>query len=256
MLVAGGVWSARWDRWNAAALLLAAAGFVKIYPLAVGLLLAVLFPRRFAWRLALALAGLFVLSLVLQRPAYAWGEYRSWFTVLGGDDRLETDIYATWRDFGFLLRASGVPLSDRAYRVMEAAAGGLVAVFLWSGQRWRGWERERLLTGALYLGCAWMLLFGPATEAATYVLLALPLCASLVAAWEQPGETRWRWALAAAYVLLFVTDVTESWFHSYTHHLYTRAQQPVAALIFAGAVAGWMWTGLQKPYNPPGDNAH
>ena len=54
--------------------------------------------------------------------------------VLGGDNRLETDIYATWRDFGFLLRASGVPLSDRAYRVMEAAAGRRArASFLWAG---------------------------------------------------------------------------------------------------------------------------
>ncbi len=246
VLVAGGVWSAREERWNLAALLLAAAGFVKIYPLAVGLLLAVLFPRQLGWRLLVALAGLFVLSLVVQRPSYAWGEYGSWFTVLGGDNRLETDLYATWRDFGFLLRASGVPLSDRAYRVMEAAAGGLLALFLLIGQRWRGWGREPLLTGALYLGCAWMLLFGPATEAATYVLLALPLCAALATAWTA-GQTR-RWPLAAAYVLLLVTDGTESWFHSHTHHLYTRAQQPVAALVFAGTVAAWLWS--QRPVRP------
>ena len=109
VLVAGGVWSARAQRWNLAALLLAAAGFIKIYPLAVGLLLAVLFPRRLGWRLLVALVGLFVVSLVVQRPSYAWGEYGSWFTVLGGDNRLETDLYSTWRDFGFLLRASGVP---------------------------------------------------------------------------------------------------------------------------------------------------
>ncbi len=184
--------------------------------------------------------GLFALSLVVQRPSYAWGEYHSWFTVLGGDNRLETDLYATWRDFGFLVRASGVSLSDRAYRAMEAAAGGGLALFLLVGQRLRGWGRDALLTGALYLGCAWMLLFGPATEAATYVLLALPLCASLVAAWTA-GETR-RWPLAASYVLLLVTDGTESWFHSHTHHLYTRAQQPVAALIFAGTVAAWLWS--------------
>ena len=238
VLAAGGVLAARGERWNVAALLLAAAGFVKIYPLAVGLLLAALFPRQLLWRLGLALAGLFALSLVLQRPAYAWGEYHSWFTVLGGDNRLDTDIYESWRDFGFLLRASGVPLSDGAYRVMEAASGVALAVFLWAGQRWGRWERERLLTGVLYLGCAWMLLFGPATEAATYVLLALPVSAALVAAWKADGRARW--ALLAAYVLLLVTDLVGSWFHGWTHHLYTRAQQPVAALIFAGVVVWWL----------------
>ena len=240
VLAAGGVLAVRGERWNLAAVLLAGAGFVKIYPLAVGLLLAVLFPRRLVWRLAAALAGLFALSLVLQRPSYAWREYHHWFAVLGGDDRLETDIYESWRDFGFMLRASGVPLSDRAYRVMEAAAGGALAAFLWAGQRWGKWERERLLVGVLYLGCAWMLLFGPATEAATYVLLALPVCAALVAAWRV--RSPWRWAFVASYVLLLVTDLTGSWFHSLTHHLYTRAQQPVAALIFAGAVAVSLWS--------------
>ena len=244
VLAAAGVLAVRGERWNLAALLLAAAGFVKIYPLAVGLLLALLFPRQLLWRLALAVVGLFALSLVLQRPSYAWGEYRSWFTVLGGDNRLETDIYATWRDFGFLLRASGVPLPDRAYRVMEAVAGGALAVFLWVGQRRGGWERERLLAGVLYLGCAWMLLFGPATEAATYVLLALPVCAALVAAWRVGGARRW--GLVAAYALLVITDMTESWFHGRTHHLYTRAQQPVAALIFVGVVVWGLCAGSPR----------
>ena len=248
VLVAGGVLGVRWGRWNLAALLLAAAAFVKIYPLAIGMLLALLYPRRLLGRLVLALLGLFVLSLLLQRPAYAWGEYGQWFGVLGGDNRLETDIYATWRDFGFLLRASGVPLSDRAYRLMEAAAGGALALFLWTGQRWQGWDRERLLVGVLYLGCAWMLLFGPATESATYVLLALPLCAALVAAWTSgglPGQPRGsnalRIALTTAYALMVVTDAFGSWFHNRAHHLYTRAQQPVAALIFAGALVWWLW---------------
>ena len=124
VVTAAGILAVHRRRWNWAALLLAAAGFMKIYPLAVGLLLALLFPRQFSWRLLLALAGLFILSLVVQRPAYAWSQYGGWAAVLRGDDRLDIDLYSTWRDFGFLLRACGIPLPDKAYRVMEAAAGG------------------------------------------------------------------------------------------------------------------------------------
>jgi hypothetical protein len=242
-----GVLAVRVKAWNTAALLLAAGGFMKIYPLAIGLLLVVLYPRQLAWRLLLALAGLFVLSLLLQRPAYAWQQYHGWYAVLHGDDRLDIDLYASWRDFGFLLRACGVPLSDFAYRIMEIAAGGLLAIFLWLGQRRWGWSEARLLGGVFSLGCAWMLLFGPATEAATYVVLSLPVCAALTSAWEiSPGAgsprclRRWRALLTAAYALLLLADIANSWVHGGTHHLYMRALQPVAGLLFAAGVIGWL----------------
>jgi hypothetical protein len=247
---AAGVLAASRKHWNLAALLLAATGFMKIYPLAVGLLLALLYPRRFSWRLLLALAALFVLSLILQRPTYAWTQYGGWAAVLRGDDRLDIDLYSSWRDFGFLLRACGVPLSDQAYRVMEVAAGGALAVFLWLGQQRWGWSETRLCGGVFALGCAWMLLFGPATEAATYVVLSLPVCATLTAAWRLPGADGTRRArglpaaFAVSYALLLLSDLANSWAHGGTHHLYMRALQPVAALIFTVGVVCWL---LRRP---------
>ena len=246
VFVAGGVWSAREQRWNLAALLLAAAGFVKIYPLAVGLLLACCSRVNSAGGCCWRCAGC--------SRCRSWSSVRRTrgaSTTVGSPCSAattgwKTDLYATWRDFGFLLRASGVPLSDRAYRVMEAAAGGLLAAFLLIGQRWRGWGREPLLTGALYLGCAWMLLFGPRRKPRR---TCCSRCRS-ARRWRRrglPGK-RGVWPLAAAYVLLVATDLTESWFHAHTHHLYTRAQQPVAALIFAGTVAAWLWS--QRPVRP------
>ena len=242
VLLTGGVLAVERERWNTAAALLAAAAFIKIYPLALGLLLALLYPRQFSWRLALALTGLFVGSLALQRPGYVWTEYHHWFAVLGRDDRLDVDLYATWRDFGYLLRACGVSLSPKAYRIMEATAGGVLALFLWLGQRWGQWPNDQLLGGTFCLGCAWMMLFGPATEAATYVVLALPVCGSLVAAWTlppgQPGAAAGRTLLTAVYVLLLLADVANGWFHGATHHLFMRALQPVAALLFTASVIG------------------
>ena len=86
-----------------------------------------------------------------------------------------------------------------------------------------------------------MMLFGPATEAATYVVLSLPVCGLLVAAWALPpgpgGSTR-RALLTIAYALLFLADVANGWFHGLTHHLFMRALQPLAALVFT---AGVIW---------------
>ncbi len=239
VLAVAGVLALAQERWNAAAALLAAVAYLKIYPLAVGLLFALLYPRQFSWRLILALLGWFAVSLVLQRPPYVWAEYHHWFTVLGHDDRLDVDLYATWRDFGYLLRAVGVPLSDRAYRIMEVASGGALAVFLWLGQRRGHWSKHQLLGGTFGLACAWMMLFGPATEAATYIVLALPVCGLLVATWTAPagnGFPAWRTLLTAVYALLLLADVANGWFHGLTHHLFMRALQPVAALLFAGGV--------------------
>ena len=258
VLTTGGVLAVHGRRWNVAALLLAAAGFIKIYPLAIGLLLVLLYPRPLSWRLVLAVAALFLLSLGLQRPAYVWHEYQRWFAVLGNDDRLDIDLYASWRDFGFLCRACGLPLSDRAYRLLEVSAGGLLALFLWLGkQRW-GWTEARLLGGTFSLGCAWMLLFGPATEHATYVVLSLPVCAALVAAWRLPraaGQSRavgLPGVFVVSYALLLLSEVMSAWFHASTHHLYIRAVQPVAALLFT---AGMVWWLRRLPVSPPDKTA-
>ncbi len=251
---AGSILAVQRRHWNTAALLLAAMGFMKIYPFAIGLLLALLYPRQLSWRLGLAVILLFFVSLGLQHPGYALGEYRQWFGVLGRDDRMDVDLYASWRDFGYLVRACGIPLSNLVYRLMEAAAGGLLACFLFLGQRRWAWSETRLLGGVFSLGCVWMLLFGPATEHATYIVLSLPVCAALAAAWARaPRLGRARGAglfgaLALSYVLLLLSDILNAWFHGITHHLCVRALQPVAALLFA---AGTVWWLVRRPTNDP-----
>ena len=166
------------------------------------------------------------------------------------------DLFATWRDFGYLLRACGVSLSPRAYRTMEAASGGVLALFLFVGQRRGRWPREKLLGGVFCLGCAWMMLFGPATEAATYVVLSLPVCGMLMAAWSLPPESAGKSVLmaraifTAVYVLLLLADVANGWFHGLTHHLFMRGLQPIAALVFVGGV---VWSLLRSlPDTPAG----
>src|SRR5207302_4478823 len=56
--------ASRASRWAIAALCIAVITYLKIYPLAAGLLLAVLFPKQFSWRLGAALLAFGALSFV------------------------------------------------------------------------------------------------------------------------------------------------------------------------------------------------
>jgi len=231
------VLACRRERWMPAALCVAATVYLKVYPVAMGLLLAVLHPRKFPWRLALALAGLFALSLVLQRPAYVLDQYGNWVHTLGQDPRRTLHYFGTYRDFWLLLRVLCVPISVQGWAALQAASGAALALYLWLAQR-RGAPAETLDFLLLTLGACWMLLFGPATESSTYVMLAPPL----VLAWtrwveEREGYTKWA---AACYALLIASQMLTSWGHRH-QNAYTHLAQPVGTMILAGAVAVYGW---------------
>jgi hypothetical protein len=227
------VLACRRERWMIAALCVGVAAYFKVYPLAVGLLLAVVHPRKFPWRLAAALVGLFALSLVLQRPAYAWQQYVNWVHSLPRDPRRTLNYFGTYRDFWLMLRVLRVPVSLQGWALLQAASGAALAVYLWLAQR-RGVPAERLDFLLMALGTCWMLLFGPATESSTYVILAPPL----VLAW-----LRWRGqpylnGAAACYALLIASQMLTSWGHQYQTP-YTHLIQPVGALVFTATVAAY-----------------
>src|SRR5262249_55129701 len=64
--------------WKCAAACMAIACLFKVYPIAVALLLAVVYPRRFAGRFAVALGIGLLLPFLLQRPGYVLEQYTSW----------------------------------------------------------------------------------------------------------------------------------------------------------------------------------
>ena len=75
------------ERFNVAALCLAVACLFKVYPIAVGLLLAALYPRRLAPRLGLLLAAGLLLPFLLQRSGYVAAQYAGWVEHLAQNDR-------------------------------------------------------------------------------------------------------------------------------------------------------------------------
>jgi hypothetical protein len=224
----------RREQWMIAALCVGVAAYFKVYPLAIGLLLAVLHPRRFPWRLALALAAIFGLSLLLQRPAYVLAQYGNWFQSLRQDPRRTLNYFGTYRDFWLLLRVLRVPVSLQAWAALQAASGAAVAGCLILAQR-RGAPPDKLYFLLLALGTCWMLLFGPATESSTYVILAPPLVLTLICS---PALLA---GPLACYALLLASQMLSSWGHQY-QSAYTHLLQPVGTMILAATLIAYGFT--------------
>jgi hypothetical protein len=212
----------------------ALACLFKVYPIALGLLLALVQPRRFTVRLLLLLLAGLLLPFLLQRPGYVAAQYVDWLHHLRTYDRhgLVRDLW--YRDFQLLCWTCGVPLSTPAYQVVQlltgaACAGGCLAA------RRAGWSGRRLLMLVTVLGCCWMTIFGSATESATYILVA-PLAAwAVLEAWRQPGWLL-RAVLAGGYSLLALAQFA-NWFPR-GKEVHMLGVQPFATLLLlAGLLA-------------------
>jgi Glycosyltransferase family 87 len=219
--------AARKSQWTISVICLSLCAYLKIYPLAVGLLLLLVYPRQIGWRLALALFLMGAFSFFLQQPAYVLDQYKRWIGTRATDDRrMNMDIAP--RDFAMLLRAIHVELSNRTLLVVQLSAAVAAAGVCIYG-RLKKWSKEYLLLAVLNLGTCWMLLFGPATEDATYVMIAPPLAFALV----QPRKTsaRTKFLLYLSYLVLLTGFMINS-FLRLKKNPYNMSVQPLGALLF------------------------
>jgi hypothetical protein len=236
-LLISAVLLAKTRRWTLSALCVTVAAYFKVYPLAVGLLLAVIYPKEFSWRLLLALTGTGLLSLVFQHPDYVIEQYRRWFESRRTDPR-RYDIDMAPRDLWMLTRAFHLPLTETLYAVIQTAAAGALA-FVCGWGRFHHWPEERLLHAALLLGCSWMLLLGPSTESATYVLLAPVLVYALFTAARHPI---WMRSLViASYATLLLGLALNSFLHL-KKNVYLKSVQPFGALLFLVYACAWIFS--------------
>jgi dolichol-phosphate mannosyltransferase len=242
------------QRWNLAAACITVAFLFKGYPLAVGLLLAAVYPRQFGPRLALALLAGLALPFVLQRPDYVAQMYRGWAAALGADDRTDGPLSHSYRDLWLLIRLSGLPVSRGFYFGVQLAAAAGAAALCIAG-RATGWPQRQLLTALLSLGICWMLLCGPATESNTYILLAPVLAWAVVEAWTSPDTARTRHLPAVCYGVLALSQAA-CWFPA-GKQLHTLGAQPLTALLLTGGlVSGYIRELARRgAYRPDGQSA-
>jgi hypothetical protein len=184
----GTVAAVREERWNLACAMMAVAFFIKLYPVALGMVLIVLYPRQLSWRIPLACTISLAAPFALQDPRYVLNQYEHWIALLRAEDRSDIALEHMYRDLWLLIHLYGIPIGRTAYTLIQVAAGAGIAIVCWHRQR-SGWPTGPLLTSTLALVTAWMMLLGPATESSSFVLLAPSLAWSVVAAQDTPG---WR----------------------------------------------------------------
>ena len=82
----------RVERWNSAAACVAIATYFKNYPIAYGLLICVIAPGRFGWRILVALLLLLLIPFVFQHWSYVWSQYHAWIATRTSDDRRQWPV--------------------------------------------------------------------------------------------------------------------------------------------------------------------
>jgi hypothetical protein len=235
-LLLAGVSAVESQRWNLASGCVALACLFKVYPVAVGLLLAAIYPRRFAGRFVIALAAGLALPFVFKPSAYVLEQYADWFQHLQTDDRTQLPVELWYRDLRLLCHAFHVPLGPVTYLGLQLlAATGIAAICIWG--RLGGWGQRRLLTLLISLACCWMTLFGPATESSTYILLAPTLAWTVLQAWMRPAPW-WIRAGAAITLGLFTATQAAVWFPGGVRLGRALALHPLAGFVLLLCVVG------------------
>jgi hypothetical protein len=200
--------------WWLAAVLLAAPVCLKLTPLAPVLLLVALWPRQLAWRLVAVIAGFFLLPFLTRPPDIVFDHYREWIDHLleSGSHRWIgfRDGWTVWIVLRYMvgLEPNGLSLSEPLdsywYRLVQMTSAA--AALLWCLRQQRRAQREDLgsrwlVHVTLSMGLAWLMLFGPAVEHATYVFLAPPLIWALL---ERRAWPHGRGLIWASFALIMV----------------------------------------------------
>jgi hypothetical protein len=188
------------QRWWAAAFCLALAVHLKLSPVVLAGVVAVIWPRVMSWRLPAALGAWALLPVVRGDPGQAMTMYGQWV------QRLQVQAsrrYPSFRDVRHVFEVVNAQVPVMAYIALQVVAGLGVLVWAWRLQR-RGLKNVWLVSGIFALTIAYMLLFGPAVEFVQYPLLAPWISAAFVAAWPRPGP---RLALGSIFVLTMITSI-------------------------------------------------
>jgi hypothetical protein len=147
-----------------AALWLALATGLKIYPVAAALLGVITVPRV-GWRYAVAVVAIFVMPFAFQSPAYVVETYGSLLEALQHDDRTYNEhLFRVPHDWTIIPRVwLDVVIPAAMTKTISVLAGVVFALIV-------ALAKSRAVT-AFLLASIWMTLFGPATEIPTYTLL-------------------------------------------------------------------------------------
>lgn len=179
------------ERWWRASFLLAFPVFIKLWPMAVVLLLSACFPKKLLGRFVIVAAA-FALFPLLTRPwPMVVDQYQEWYKSLTGvQHNLRwpgyRDAWTIWENLGPLFHWQP-KWPSQGFQVLQLTSA--LAVLMWClWQKWRlvstaktgdlqtksgfPYPVGNLLTAILSIWVCWQLLFGPGTEEITYGIIA------------------------------------------------------------------------------------
>jgi hypothetical protein len=193
-------------RWTLCAAAITLATCFKLYPIALGLLLVLMFPRKLGWRLIVCLAAAAVLPFVMQHANYVMDQYNIWVHYLSSEDRQRGPVTDWYRDFRALWRVYVATMSLRTYLILQLSTAAVIAILCLIA-RYRKMPTNLLLAFTLSLACCWMTALGPATESATYILLAPAVAWGLVLNFANDKAPLMRIAYCVIFLLFVISQL-------------------------------------------------
>ncbi|MEQ8791122.1 MAG: glycosyltransferase family 87 protein [Pirellulaceae bacterium] len=213
------------QRWWTASFLLAAPVFVKLWPMALVMLVLACWPSKLWWRFPLACLALAAVPFLTRWPETVLFQHQQYWIAL---THLQTIRSGGYRDAWTILEQFVEP-SRRAYLLLQL--GGALAVLgfcLW--RRWRAPSPRHAMTAVLSAWIVWQLLLGPGSERMTYGIIA-PLAGWAVVVSFQQGRGRLLSFTAWSFTSVLGTGAVERILAPYVGGV--EAIQPIGVVLFA-----------------------
>jgi hypothetical protein len=197
-------------RWSICCIAITLATCFKLYPIAFGMLLALMYPRKMIWRLMVCLVAAAVLPFVLQHATYVMDQYSVWVHYLSTEDRQRGPIADWYKDFRALWRVYIMPMRPLTYLIIEVLTAAMIALTCLIA-RLKKMPDGMLVAFTLSLACCWMTVMGPATESPTYILVAPAIAWALIWSDAKPSARVWRIGYGCV-LALFIACQAALWF--------------------------------------------
>ncbi len=173
----------RAKHWLLGGFALAASACIKVYPIVMAIVLIGLYPKKLLHKFLFATVILLCLPFVFHKPDFVLQQYADWIELLTSDKRY-THVGWKFVDFRTFLARWFIVISPRNYIFVQAITGSLIFVCMYIYRRACDCGRQTLLF-AYVLTSIWLVLFGPGTEEATFLLAGPAVSWLLVEAYRR-----------------------------------------------------------------------
>ena len=173
----------RAKHWLLGGFALAASACIKVYPIVMAIVLIGLYPKKLLHKFLFATVILLCLPFVFHKPDFVLQQYADWVDLLTSDKRY-THVGWKFVDFRMFLARCSIVISPQNYIPVQVITGLLIFVCMYIYRR--AWDcGRRTLLFAYVLTSIWLVLFGPSTEEATFLLAGPAVSWLLVEAYRR-----------------------------------------------------------------------